>query len=67
METNKFKLQGTDEIDEAINNASATITDEYFKQLGIMDVVENHDTTWYEVQEELVNAMLKVAYDILAE
>lgn len=58
-------LEGTDEIEDAITNAASIIADAYHSQNGRQDVTDDHDDAWYELQEDLREAMLNAALGIL--
>lgn len=57
-------LEGTDAIDEAVKNASSVIADEHFVQIGQKEVADDHDDDWYDLQEELRDAMLDAAFKV---
>ena len=63
----KEDFEGTDAVDEAVTAASSTIADEYFTQNGLQDVAADHDDSWYELQEELRDAMLEAAFGVCNE
>ena len=44
---------------KAVANTAHVVAEEYFKQLGMNDVLEERDETYYEYQEELRKAMLE--------
>ena len=58
-------LEGTDEIEEAVTNAASVIADAYHVQNGMQDIANDHDDSWYELQENLREAMLGAAMDVL--
>ena len=58
-------LEGTDEIEEAVTNAASVIADAYHVQNGMQDIANDHDDSWYELQENLREAMLDAAWDVL--
>jgi hypothetical protein len=58
-------LEGTDEIEEAVTNAASVIADAYHVQNGMQDIANDHDDSWYELQENLLEAMLNAAMNVL--
>ena len=58
-------LEGTDEIEEAVTNAASVIADAYHVQNGMQDIANDHDDSWYELQENLREAMLNAAMNVL--
>ena len=58
-------LEGTDEIEEAVTNAASIIADAYHSQNGMQDITDDHDDSWYELQEDLREAMLNAAMNVL--
>ena len=58
-------LEGTDEIEEAVTNAASVIADAYHAQNGMQDIANDHDDSWYELQESLREAMLNAAMNVL--
>ena len=58
-------FEGTDEVDEAVTNAASIIADAYHSQNGMQDIVDDHDDSWYELQESLREAMLEAAMNVL--
>lgn len=58
-------LEGTDEIEEAVTNAASVIADAYHVQNGMQDIANDHDDSWYELQENLREAMFGAAMDVL--
>ena len=57
-------LKGSDAIEEAVKNASSVIADEHFVQIGQKEVADDHDDDWYDLQEELRDAMLDAAFKV---
>ena len=66
MEEKRFQLQGTDEMEESVTRSASIIADEYFKQIGMPSVAENHDDSWFDLQEELISAMFKASVNVLS-
>lgn len=53
-----FEFNGNDKIKEALTHAASVLTDEYFVQNGMEN---DHDEEWYNIQENVREAMLKAA------
>lgn len=64
MEEIKYKFEGTDEVEIAATNAATEFADEFYKQNNLS---EDHDETWYELQEELREKILGAATDVINE
>lgn len=62
METKNF--HGNDNVEEIVTKAASAMADEIFAQRGDQETVENHDDTWYGVQEKLREGFLDVAFNV---
>ena len=58
-------FEGTDAIDETVTVAASVIADEFFIQNEMQDVVDDHDDSWYELQESLREKMLNAAFEVI--
>lgn len=61
----KFILNGNDNLDEVITNASRVVADEAFKQNGMDSIAEDREDEWYELQESLRVSMFKAIADTI--
>ena len=52
----------TDRVDEAVTRAASIIADEFYRQNG----EEEHDDSWYELQEDLRKAMLTASFGVVS-
>jgi hypothetical protein len=59
-------LEANDAIDEAITNASRILADEAFIQNGQREIANDHDDTWFELQEKVREAMLEAASKVIS-
>jgi hypothetical protein len=59
-------LEPNDAIDEAITNASRILADEAFIQNGQREIANDHDDTWFELQEKVREAMLEAASKVIS-
>lgn len=64
METKNFEFHGNDNVEEIVTKAASAMADEIFTQRGDKDAVEDHDDTWYGVQEKLREGFLDVAFNV---
>ena len=65
--TKKTTIEVTDEMDFAVTYAAAVMADEFFYQKNKPEIAEEHDDSWYELQEELRERMLSAAFVALAD
>lgn len=61
----KFILNGNDNLDEVITNASRVVADEAFKQNGMDSIAEDREDEWYKLQESLRVSMFKAIADTI--
>jgi hypothetical protein len=62
MGTKNF--HGNDNVEEIVTKAASAMADEIFTQRGDTETVEDHDDTWFGVQEKLRKGFLDVAFNV---
>ena len=65
MGKNDFRFEGTDLVWHTATDAASIITDEYFRQIGQLEVACDHDDSWFDLQEDIREAMLNAAFSVI--